>query len=87
VVSVKDFVWEKAEAQRNDQRERKARNNWRSEWCPLGEGMVRPDFFTTLQQSNFSGPISQHFEYELGEGPQMIAAMKKELAILKEWLA
>ena len=83
VVSVKDFVWKKITAKNNA----KTRYDWRSEWCPLGEGMVRPDFFTSLMESKFAGPISQHFEYELGEGRQMIEAMKKELSVLKEWLS
>ena len=83
VVSVKDFVWNRVSPKQNG----RAKNDWRSEWCPLGEGMVRPEFFTFLKESNFAGPISQHFEYEIGAGREMIQAMKKELGVLKEWLA
>ena len=87
VVSVKDFVWKRVEPKQNDRQSSKAKNHWRSEWCPLGEGMVRPEFFTSLRKSGFNGPISQHFEYEVGSGQEMIQAMKKELSVLKEWLS
>ena len=87
VVSVKDFVWKRVEPKQNDRQSTKAKNHWRSEWCPLGEGMVRPEFFTSLRKSGFNGPISQHFEYEVGSGQGMIQAMKKELGVLKEWLS
>lgn len=82
VVSVKDFIWKSTPQQSS-----KTRSNWKSEWCPLGEGMVRPEFFDSLKKSPFQGPICQHFEYELGSGKEMVAAMKKELAVLKDWLA
>jgi L-ribulose-5-phosphate 3-epimerase len=37
MVAVKDFYWEKSGGQ------------WRTRWCPLGEGMVRwPEFFKSL---------------------------------------
>ena len=87
VVSVKDFVWKRVEPKQNNQRQKsRAKHDWRSEWCPLGEGMVRPEFFAFLKESGFSGPVSQHFEYEVGTGREMVQAMKKELAVLKEWL-
>ena len=56
-------------------------------WCPLGEGMVRREFFDWLKASSYRGPISQHGEYQEGAGPAEIAAMKKDLAALKAWLA
>ena len=87
VVSVKDFVWERIEPKQNDRQSSRAKNDWRSEWCPLGEGMVRPEFFTSLRKSGFAGPISQHFEYEVGSGREMIQTMKKELGVLKDWLS
>lgn len=74
-VFVKDYIWKKTE------------KGWRNEWCPLGEGMVPPEFFKLLKQSNYDGPISQHHEYEIGEGRAMIDALKKDLAVLKGWLA
>jgi sugar phosphate isomerase/epimerase len=82
VISVKDFQWTKTEpAPRN-------KNPWKDEWCPLGEGMVQgADFFASVKKSSFSGPISQHFEYPLGSGKEMVQAMKKDLGVLKQWLA
>ena len=80
VVSVKDFIW-------HNRPNAAHKNDWRAEWCPLGEGMVRGEFFDLLKKTGFNGPISQHFEYDLGAGQEMIAAMKKDLAALKRWLA
>ena len=74
-VFVKDFVWKKSE------------KGWNVEWCPLGEGAVDPKFFGMLKQSGYNRPISQHHEYEVGTGAAMIAAMKKDLDVLKQWLA
>ncbi len=74
VVSVKDFVWAKNGS------------NWRVEWCPLGNGMIRPQFFESLHKSNFNGPVSMHFEYRMGEGKEMLAAMKKDTQVLRKWL-
>jgi sugar phosphate isomerase/epimerase len=73
-VYVKDFYWKKVQ------------KNWRAEWCPLGEGMVHQAFFDTLKQSPYAGPIAQHHEYELGDRKQMVAAMQKDLRVLKAWL-
>src|SRR5687767_5852013 len=87
VVSVKDFIWKRVEPKQNDPQRTRAKNDWRSEWCPLGDGMVRPEFFTSLRNSGFNGPISQHFEYDVGTGREMIQAMKKELSVLKQWLS
>lgn len=86
VVSVKDFIWTKM--YRPEERPTaKEKEPWKDEWCPLGQGMIQPAFFTWLKKTSFSGPISTHFEYPLGSGKEMIAAMKKDLAVLKEWLA
>lgn len=73
-VSVKDFFWAKGEG------------GWRAEWCPLGDGMVSRQYFQTLGRSGFSGPITQQFEYRMGEGAEMVAAMKKDLGVLRRWL-
>jgi hypothetical protein len=40
-----------------------------------------------LKNSAYAGPISQHHEYELGDVPAMTAYFKKDLAVLKTWLA
>jgi len=73
-VFVKDFRWNKSS------------KGWKAEWCPLGEGMVQREFFQMLKQTGYSGPICQHHEYELGTGAAMIAAMKKDLEVLKSWM-
>jgi sugar phosphate isomerase/epimerase len=74
VISVKDFFW------------RDGGKGGRTEWCPLGQGVVRREFFATLKKSNFNGPITQQFEFRLGVGADMIAAMRKDLGTLKGWL-
>ena len=37
--------------------------------------------------TTFAGPISQHHEYDHGEGKPMIAKMQKDLEVLRQWLA
>jgi sugar phosphate isomerase/epimerase len=74
-VFVKDFAWKKGE------------KGWKAEWCPLGEGQVSQKFFQTLKKSNYAGPICQHHEYPLKPGKEMLAPMKQDLAVLKQWLA
>ncbi len=74
-VYIKDFAW------------KKAANQWKAEWCPLGEGMVGSNFIQALKNSPFNGPIVQHHEYPVGRGAEMIQLMKKDLATLKGWLA
>lgn len=73
-VYVKDFAWERGP------------KGWVSKWGPLGEGMVKKEFFDWLKKSSYTGPISQHCEYLEGDGPEQIAAMKKDCATLKGWL-
>ncbi len=73
-VFVKDFFW------------KKNAKDWKMEWCSLGEGMVNRDFFNRLKATNYAGPICQHHEYELGNGTEMRAHFKKDLAMLREWL-
>lgn len=73
-VFVKDFFW-----QRSDK-------GWRAQWVPLGDGMVDKTFFKWLKTTSFTGPISQHHEYDHGEGRPMIAKMQKDLKMLQEWL-
>jgi sugar phosphate isomerase/epimerase len=73
-VFVKDFYWKKDV------------KGWKMEWCPLGEGMVKRDFFNRLKATNYAGPICQHHEYELGDEKQMREHFKKDLATLGEWL-
>jgi sugar phosphate isomerase/epimerase len=72
-VFVKDFYWQKTD------------KGWKTIWCPLGQGMVAPGFFKTLQGSAFSGPICQHHEYEFTGEP--LSHYKQDLATLRKWLA
>jgi len=74
-IFVKDFAWQKGG------------KGFTAEWCPLGAGMVRREFFDWLKTTSYRGPISQHIEYQEGAGPEQIAALKRELATLKNWLA
>jgi len=77
-VYLKDFIWE------ND-----ASKGWQPRWCTLGQGRVPKQFFDELKTSSFAGPISQHHEHiKLGlPRPELLAALKKEYATLREWLA
>ena len=86
-IAVKDFLWAATE-----------RGEWRPQWRPLGEGMVRfPQFFKLLAGAGFNGPVQMHFEYPLGGAEsgrttiaippeQVFAAMRKDLRQLRNWL-
>jgi sugar phosphate isomerase/epimerase len=74
-VFVKDFAWRRTE------------RGWQPEWVMLGEGMVDRAFFRWLQTTDFQGPISQHHEYDHGHGKPMITRLRKDLQVLREWLA
>jgi sugar phosphate isomerase/epimerase len=74
-VIAKDFYWKKGPG------------GWKDEWVPLGEGMVSRAFFDRLKTSNFRGPICQHHEYELGDSRRMIECFRRDLKVLKDWLA
>ena len=87
-IAVKDFLWGKT-----------ARGEWQPQWKPLGEGMVRfPQFFGMVAASGFAGPLQLHIEYPLGGAnngnttltvprDEVFAAMKRDLARLRGWLA
>jgi sugar phosphate isomerase/epimerase len=86
-VAVKDCIWEKD-----------ANGKWRSEFVPMGTGMVQfPEFFRMLKQSGFNGPLQIHYEYPLGGAndgktkltmPQaeVLAAMQKDVRRLRVYL-
>ena len=74
-VFVKDFYWKKGPG------------GWKDTWCPLGEGMVSRAFFDRLKASGYRGPICQHHEYDLGDARQMTDHLRRDLKVLKEWLA
>jgi len=65
-VYVKDFLWKK-----------NAKGVWAESWCNLGDGMVNREFFTELKKSAYTGPISQHHEYDFGDQSTMTAHFKK----------
>lgn len=74
-VYVKDFAWERTA------------KGFEAKWGPLGAGGVRPEFGAWIQKSSFAGAICQHCEYLDGASPADRAQMKKDLALLKQWLA
>jgi sugar phosphate isomerase/epimerase len=83
-LDIKDFIWEKTNGK------------WQAKYVPLGDGMVDyPQFLKLLKTYNITGPMSIHFEYDLGgadEGKkeisiprdQVLAAMKRDLLKLKQ---
>lgn len=85
-VAVKDFLWVKEP------------KGWKSEFVPLGEGMVKLEQFCgMLAESQFNGPLQLHFEYPLGGAEngstvptipkeQVFAAMKRDLGRLRATL-
>ena len=75
VVYVKDFKW------------RREAGLWKPGWCPLGEGMINRSFFSRLRLTGFTGPICQHHEYPLGDRTEMLGHMRRDLGVLKDWLA
>ena len=81
MLAVKDFVWVKENGQ------------WRTRWCPLGEGLVRwPEFCDMLAGTDFSGPISVHIEYAIEGSTKVerfdncLAAAERDLAFIKREL-
>ncbi len=60
---------------------------WRWTFRPLGTGAVRPEFFQWLKTTPYAAPICQHCEYLTGATAEDRAQMKKDLALLKTWLA
>jgi sugar phosphate isomerase/epimerase len=75
-----------------------ADGKWKSEFVPMGTGMVHfPQFFKMVKQSGFSGPLQIHYEYPLGGAnngtakltiPQdeVFAAMKRDVRVLRGYL-
>ena len=85
--AIKDFRW------------RKSDRGWEAENCPLGLGAVDfKAFLKLVRQSNFSGPLSLHYEYPLagaeggakklsGDRKAVIESMKKDLTLLRTLLS
>jgi sugar phosphate isomerase/epimerase len=76
-VIVKDFVWKRTPGQAGA-----------PEWCPIGQGMVNPRFFTLLRSSSFTGPLTMQFEYPFANGSveARVRALKADNAQLRAWL-
>jgi len=86
-IAVKDCLWEKG-----------ANGKWKSEFVPMGTGMVHfAEFFKMVKQSGFNGPLQIHYEYPLGGAndgktkltmPQeeVLAAMKRDVRQLRTYL-
>jgi L-ribulose-5-phosphate 3-epimerase len=86
MITVKDFHWTTKNGKSA------------SESVPLGEGVVDyKTYFKLLKEYGFRGPISLHYEYPLGGADQgakeitipkgeVLAAMKKDITLLKQWL-
>jgi sugar phosphate isomerase/epimerase len=80
---MKDFIWEKRD------------NKWQTINCPLGEGSVDfISYFQLLKKLSISGPVSVHYEYELGganhgatkltiEKEKVLTALRRDLGFLK----
>ncbi|HYM09513.1 MAG TPA: sugar phosphate isomerase/epimerase family protein [Bryobacterales bacterium] len=73
MVALKDFYWAKQNGQ------------WKMTMCPMGEGMVQwSKVFSILAAARFTGPISQHLEYET---PDELAAIARDLEFIKKHVA
>ncbi|MBW6535339.1 MAG: sugar phosphate isomerase/epimerase [Mariniphaga sp.] len=73
---IKDFVWEKNE-----------KGEWKIKNVPLGEGMV--DFKTYLElykSLGIEGPVSIHYEYDLGGAEHGSRNPEMPLGEISEWL-
>lgn len=82
-LAVKDFSWEMLN------------NKWRIINCPLGDGAVDYDgYLQLLKKLSIAGPISVHYEYDLGganrgetkltiEKEKVLTAMRRDLEFLK----
>ena len=71
-IVAKDFRWMQQEGK------------WKTENCPLGEGMVDFDkYFRMLKQLSVSVPVSMHVEYPIGgaeHGSRQISITPKQVA-------
>jgi sugar phosphate isomerase/epimerase len=82
MLALKDFAWTKQG------------DKWEPDFCPLGQGMVDfKTFLGYLKEIDFAGPISMHFEYgkhnrpQASDEPELLADMKRDLALLRKWMA
>ena len=73
-VYAKDFVWQKQDGQ------------WKVDWVHFGEGMVNRSFFKWLRESDYTGPVCQHHEYDHGKGDILRQHLKRDAEVLRTWL-
>lgn len=86
-IAVKDCLWVKGTG-----------GGWKSEFVPLGTGMVHfARFFGMVKDSGFAGPLQLHFEYPLGGAEngktritipkeEVFSAMRRDLKQLRAYL-
>jgi sugar phosphate isomerase/epimerase len=76
-VIVKDFIWKLTPG-----------GGATTEWCPIGQGMVNPKFFTLLRASGFVGPLTMQYEYPFANNSveARVRALKSDNAQLRAWL-
>lgn len=86
ITAIKDFVWTRE------------KGKWAAGSVPLGQGMTDfKTYFRLVKDLAIRGPISMHFEYPMTAQPeksmpkaearkQVVAAMKKDVATLRQWL-
>lgn len=79
MLALKDFVWEQTP------------KGWRTQNCPLGDGMVDWAWMgTAVREAGFAGPVSLHLEYDIpGSTPeeltrQTLRAAARDLAVARK---
>ncbi len=73
---IKDFIWEKNE-----------KGEWKLKNVPLGEGMVDfKTYFDLYKSLNIEGPVSIHYEYDLGGAEHGSLNPSVSLKEIKVWL-
>jgi len=87
-IAVKDFIWAKD-----------SKGEWKDQWTPIGEGMVKLDqFFRMVAATDFDGPLQIHYEYPIGGAnngsakitmprEEVFAIMKKDLVKVRGYMA
>jgi hypothetical protein len=71
---VKDFAWERGE------------KGFVSKWGPLGGGMVRPRVFHLVEEVDLPGADFPARRIHRGDTPENLAQMKRDYAVLLDWL-
>ncbi len=75
-IDIKDFIWEKNE-----------KDEWKIKNVPLGEGMVDFDaYFKLYKLLEIEGPVSIHYEYDLGGAEHGRLNPSMSLNEIERWL-